>query len=79
MKKQIYYITENIYPQTDERIFVRATENEVDERRYRGGFLRFNSEPYAECAEFPRAIEIDGIRVLSLTKFDKWLKEHKCK
>lgn len=77
--KDIYQISENIVG-VKERIFVRATIGEIYERQYKGGFRRFNMEMYdfGSKEKYPRGARIDGSPILSIAKFDKWLKEHKC-
>lgn len=77
MAKDIYQISENIIGASG-YIYVRATRNEIEEREYRGGFTRFNSDIYADGKNYPRGAKIDGQEILSIGKFDKWLKEHKC-
>ena len=75
--KDIYQISENIIGASG-CVYVRATCNEIEERQYRGGFARFNSGVYAEGKDYPRGAKIDGKEILSIGKFDKWLKEHNC-
>lgn len=79
MAKDIYQISENVIG-AKERIFVRATISEIYERQYKGGFRRFNMEMYdfGNKEKYPRGAKIDGQEILSIGKFDKWLKEHKC-
>lgn len=75
--KNIYQICENI-PNAHGYIYVRATEREIEEREYRGGFTRFLSDLYAYGKKYPRGSKVENQPILSLNKFDKWLKEHKC-
>lgn len=75
--KQIYQISENIIG-AQGYVYVRATEDEIEEREYRGGFARFNSDVYAEGKNYPRGTKIDGQEILSIRKFDNWLKKHNC-
>jgi len=77
MAKDIYQISENIIGASG-YIYVRATQNEIEEREYRGGFTRFNSGVYAEGKNYPRGARVEGHEILSIGKFDKWLKEHNC-
>ena len=77
--KEIFQISENVIrPIPTGYVYVRATEREIEQREFRGGFARFNSGRYAESKEFPRGSKIDGQEIFSLRKFDKWLKEHNC-
>ena len=77
MAKDIYQISENIIGASG-YIYVRATRNEIEEREYRGGFTRFLSGLYNYGNKYPRGAKIDGQEILSIGKFDKWLKEHNC-
>ena len=77
MAKDIYQISENIIGASG-CIYVRATRNEIEEREYRGGFARFNSGVYADGKNYPRGARVEGQKILSIGKFDKWLKEHNC-
>lgn len=79
MTKDIYLISENIMGVKD-FTYVRATINEIYERQYKGGFKRFNMEmhDFGSKEKYPRGAKIDGKEILSIGKFDKWLKEHKC-
>ena len=78
MAKYIYQISENIIKPNVDTCYVRATEDEITLREYRGGFARFNSGCFAESKKFPRGTKINGREILSLRKFDNWLKEHDC-
>jgi hypothetical protein len=77
MAKDIYQISENIIG-AQGYIYVRATEREIEEREYRGGFARFNSGAYADGKDYPRGSKVENQPILSIGKFDKWLKEHNC-
>lgn len=77
MAKDIYQISENIIG-AHGYIYVRATENEIEVRKFRGGFRRFTAGLFAEGKDYPCGAKIDGKEILSLRKFDKWLKEHNC-
>jgi hypothetical protein len=77
MAKDIYQISENIIG-AQGCIYVRATEREIEEREYRGGFARFNSGVYADGKDYPRGSKVENQPILSIGKFDKWLKEHNC-
>ena len=79
MAKDIYQISENVIGASG-YIYVRATISEIYERQYKGGFRRFNMEMYdfGSKEKYPRGAKIDGREILSIGKFDKWLKEHKC-
>ena len=75
--KDIYQISENVIG-AQGYIYVRAARNEIEEREYRGGFARFNSDVYAEGKGYPRGTKINGQEILSIRKFDNWLKKHNC-
>ena len=75
--KQIYQISENVIG-AQGYVYVRATEDEITVREFRGGFARFNAGLYAESKEFPRGTKIKGQEILSIRKFDEWLKKHNC-
>ena len=77
--KDIYQISENIIGASG-YVYVRATIGEIYERRYKGGFGRFNVEMYdfGSKEKYPRGAKIDGQPILSIGKLDKWLKEHNC-
>ena len=78
MAKDIYLVSENIMGVKD-FAFVRATISEIYERQYKGGFKRFNMEMYdfGSKEKYPSGAKIDGREILSIGKFDKWLKEKK--
>ena len=75
--KDIYLITENV-PNSTEIVFVRATESEIEKRKYLGGFMRFNSELFDYWVNCPRGMKIDGKPILSIEQFDEWRKQHFC-
>ena len=75
--KDIYQICENIIGARG-YVYVRATDDEITVREFRGGFARFNAGLYAEGKKYPRGTKIDGQEILSIRKFDNWLKKHNC-
>lgn len=78
MKRFIFQIGENVLPIKNECVYVRATESQIRQRMYLGGFLRFLSGFYDYSKNHPRGTNIDGQKILSLREFDKWRKEHHC-
>lgn len=76
--KYIYQISENIIKPNVDTCYVRATEDEITLREYRGGFARFCAGCYAESKKYPRGTKINGQEILSIRKFDNWLKNHNC-
>lgn len=75
--KDIYQVCENVIG-AQGYVYVRATDDEITVREFRGGFTRFNAGLYAEGKKYPRGTKIDGQEILSIRKFDNWLKEHNC-
>ena len=45
-------------------IYVRATENEIYDRLYTGGFQRFNGAIYGYSNEYPRGTKINGKKII---------------
>lgn len=79
MAKYIFMISENIVPpKFEETIYVRASEDEIRQRMYAGGFLRFLSSCYDDSKNHPKGTRISGQKILSLKEFDQWRKEHYC-
>lgn len=78
MERFIYVIRENTDKYFDYKLYVRATEKEIEERECLGGFYRFIQECYDYSKNYPRGTKINGQKILSLREFDKWRKEHYC-
>lgn len=57
-------------------IYVRATENEIYDRLYTGGFQRFNGAIYGYSNEYPRGTKINAKKIMSIREFDKFRHEH---
>ena len=78
--KYIFVIEENTVPaKHDESIYVRATEGEIRQRMYVGGFLRFLSACYDYADNHKgKDARICGQKILGLKAFDQWRKEHHC-
>lgn len=78
MAKYIYVVRENTDKWLDYKLYVRATEKQIEEREYLGGFLRFIAEAYDESKNYSAKSTIDGQKILSLKEFDEWRKQHYC-
>ena len=78
MERFIYVIRENTDKWLDYKLYVRATEKEIEEREYLGGFCRFIQECYGYSKNYPRGTKCNGQKILSLREFDQWRKEHYC-
>ena len=79
MEKYIFMVNENVLPpKFEETIYVRASEGEIRQRMYAGGFLRFLSSCYDYSKNYPQGTKCNGQKILSLREFDKWRKEHYC-
>lgn len=78
MEKYIFIVVENVIPFKDESVYVRATESEMRQRMYAGGFLRFLSDCYDYSKNHPRGAKIEGQKIMSLREFDDWRKQHNC-
>lgn len=77
MEKFIYVIWNNVLGNNNnERVYVRATENEIEKRQFYHGFQHFNRDCYAYSKEFPYGAKIDGQQIMSIRKFDKWLEKN---
>ena len=79
-KKYIFVIGENTMTTThNESIYVRATEGEIRQRMYVGGFLRFLSSWYDYADNYKgKDARICGQKIIGLKAFDQWRKEHRC-
>lgn len=75
MEKFVWLIEND---QTDEnwKAFVRATDDQIEVRKYFGEINQFAATPYADSKDFPRGSRIDGEKVLSIREFDKFRHEH---
>ena len=74
---RIWMIRENTENFLDSKIFVRATPREIEQREIVDGKRRFLAGIYDDNSpKYPRGAQIEGITILSLRQFDKWLKEH---
>ena len=78
MERFIFQIFENEVQFNEEAIYVRATEMDIETRMYAGGFLRFLSSCYDISRNYPRGSKIDGQKILTLSQFDQWRREHHC-
>lgn len=76
MEKFIYVVWNNIIGNNKECVYVRATENEIEQREFYNGFRCFNRDCYGYSKEFPYGAKIDGQQLLSIRKFDKWLEKN---
>ena len=76
--KDIYQICPNIIGSNNGYIYVRATYTEILVRQYYGGFQRFLVSLYdfGNKEKYPKGAKIEGISIISLKKFDKWIAEH---
>lgn len=74
----IYVIRENTNHCYDYKLYVRMKEKDFEKREYLGGFLRFIGEPYDYAKNYGPDAEINGQKILSLSEFDEWRKEHHC-
>ena len=79
MEKYIFMVNENVLPPKFENtIYVRASEGEIRQRMYAGGFLRFLASCYDYAKNYPHGTKCKGQKILSLKEFDEWRKEHYC-
>lgn len=78
-KKYIFLVGENLsYTKPETDVYVRATEQDIRNRMYVGGFLRFLSACYDDADKYGKGTKIGGKKILGLKGFDKWRKEHNC-
>ena len=75
MKSYIFQISENTVPFNTEYVYVKASEKAIEERKYLGGFLRFNSACYTEAENCPDML-LNGNKIMTLKQFDTWINEH---
>ena len=79
MERYIFEVSENVLPIKNESIYVRATESEMRKRMYAGGFMRFLCGFYDYSKNYKRDNNyIEGKKIMSIAKFDKWREEHNC-
>ena len=75
--KYIFEISENVLP-PKKSIYVMATEKDIRQRMYLGGFMRFLSSVYDYASHYHCGENVNGSKILSLQEFDKWRNEHFC-